>query len=265
MVKTMDYIIKSLMELNHLNIAIPKVQSQKEALIKTLMTISQPDGLDKNYYSSEKLYLEYKMQKKKIVDIMDIDDELFDKVHIYKGDITTLKADAIVNAANEKMLGCFLPGHHCIDNAIHLSSGLDLRKECTQHMVIQGMDEAIGSATVTNGYNLPSNYVVHTVGPNMNDGLSLDESKVLLRACYHSIFKSIKEYNIESIVFCSISTGVYGMPIKEASTIALATIKKLLKEEKHNLKRVIINVFSQEDYDVYKTQNKAITVQSRYN
>lgn len=254
--------IKELMKLNNLNFVIPENENDQENTLKTLMTISRSGKLSDEYYHLEKEYLIIKKNKKQLTHVDDISEELIEGIYIFKGDITTIQADAIVNAANEKLLGCFIPGHHCIDNAIHLSAGLGLRNECNDIMIKQGHDEEVGQAKVTKGYNLPSKYVIHTVGPNVN-GLKvfeMDKVKTLLKQCYMSILNEIATYeDISNVVFCSISTGVYGVPISIASEVALTTIIEYLENNKHYLNKVIINVFSEEDYHVYKNKAKEIT------
>ena len=263
--ENMDLMIVELMKVNNINWIIPSDEDSVEELFKTLMTISAPSNLSDRYYKLEEIYLEEKMRKKEIVDIYDINEELMNNIFIAKRDITTIKADAIVNAANEKMLGCFIPGHKCIDNAIHMSSGLRLRNACYSLMKEQGHDEQVGEAKITKGYNLPSNYVIHTVGPNVNadKAITIENIKKQLKKCYVSILTEADKYEeIENIVFCSISTGVYGVPIELASQVALITINDFLKNQSHHIKRVVIDVFSQEDYDEYKKQAKRISKKS---
>ncbi len=223
------------------------------------MTISKPATLSDQYYMYEKDYLELIKNKALLIDVGMVKEQLTPSIFLHKGDITHIKADAIVNAANEKLLGCFIPGHHCIDNAIHLSAGLGLRNACNRLMTAQGKDEEVGMAKVTDGFNLPSKYVVHTVGPNLNAmGLyRFDEAKQLLKNAYVSCLEAVKPYeDIKNIVFCSISTGVYGFPIEEASLIALETIEKYLNTNDHHLEKVVIDVFSKEDYDAYEKTSK---------
>jgi len=257
----LELMIRELMELNNVDCHIPEDYGSKHTLLKELMTISVPGDLSDFYYEAEKEFYLTKMDKKEIISVEDIKGKLLDNIFIHKGDITEIVADAIVNAANEKLLGCFIPGHHCIDNAIHLSAGLGLRNECNDLMLGQGHDEKVGSAKVTKGYNLPSKYVVHTVGPNLNglDRLSMDQVVEQLRSCYLSVLRAVREYkDIRSVVFCSISTGVYGVPIDVASEVALNTINTYLMNEAHHLDKVVLDVFSKEDYNEYKKQAEKI-------
>ncbi len=247
--------IEELIAVNNLKMSVPKTVPEQEELLDALRTISVPSELSEVYYKAESLYLQGKTRSKDIISITDIEERLTENIYIYKGDITTIQADAIVNAANEKMLGCFIPGHRCIDNAIHMAAGLHLRNDCHTLMVRQGQDEPVGQAKVTKGYHLPSSYVVHTVGPNRHTvgRGGEDEIREGLRQCYLAILESVASYeDIRTLVFCSISTGVYGVPIEMASKIAIETIGQYLQHARHHLEKVVINVFSEEDYNVYK-------------
>jgi O-acetyl-ADP-ribose deacetylase (regulator of RNase III) len=250
----LDCLINELLERNHIKYKIPNKISDKKLLFDALRTVSMPVELSDDYIKGEKSYL----VSQNSVDVYDVHDQLLDDIYIFQGDITTIKADAIVNAANEKLLGCFIPGHHCIDNAIHLNAGLELRNECFELML--GQDEVVGCAKVTSGYNLPATYVIHTVGPNLNGANDLTEEDVVnqLKSCYLSILIEAEKYDIRSLVFCSISTGVYGVDINLASRIALETIRDYMKSENHRLEKVVIDVFNKEDYDAYKKTVKRI-------
>jgi len=164
--------------------------------------------------------------------------------------------DAIVNAANSQMLGCFVPCHKCIDNAIHSSSGLQLREECNQYMHKHRIknsfyEEPTGSAVVTKGYNLPCNYVIHTVGPIVNDCLT-ESLKEDLRSCYNSCMKEALENGIRSIAFCCISTGEFHFPNDEAAKIAVKEVNNILMDYSDRIDRVIFNVFKDIDFKIYK-------------
>ena len=144
---------------------------------------------------------------------------------MYKGDITLIKADAIVNACNNKLLGCFVPGHHCIDNAIHSFAGLEVRRDLMKVMEEQGRDEPNGRCKVTKAYNLPSKYILHTVGPVYSGS---KQDNIDLESCYLSCLATADKMNLKSVVFCSLSTGIFGFPIEKASEIAIRTVKKYL-------------------------------------
>jgi len=172
---------------------------------------------------------------------------------LWQGDIVTLKVDAIVNAANSKLLGCFIPHHNCIDNIIHSAAGLQLRDECSRIMKSQGVDEEVGKAKITDAYNLPSKHVIHTVGPAIPQGSRpSDKNMEELASCYRSCLEIANRYNLESIAFCCISTGVFNFPQDLAAEIAIGTVEEYLKSNETTLKHVIFNVFTDESYMTYK-------------
>ncbi len=180
-----------------------------------------------------------------------------DKLSIWQGDITRLQVGAIVNAANSQMLGCFIPCHRCIDNAIHSAAGIQLRTACSQIMGQRRMrygkqyEEPTGTATLTKAYNLPCEYVIHTVGPivygNLNDSLRQD-----LRNCYRSVLECCLEHDIKSVAFCCISTGEFHFPNEEAAKIAWETVTDFLETYSESLERVIFNVFKDSDREIYE-------------
>lgn len=264
--ENMLIMIKELMAVNGYDWQIPGDKEGKESLLNALMVTTMPFDLSDTYYEAESAYLKEKMAEKTRINLETIKERLTDHIHIARGDITRMEADAIVNAANEKLLGCFVPGHKCIDNAIHSAAGLGLRKECASIMAKQGRDETVGGAKITKAYNLPSKYVVHTVGPNISGLKDFDRVAVgeALASCYLSILRAVEDYeDIKTLVFCSISTGLYGVPIEVGSQIALETIQSYLKEAKHHLEKVVIDVFSEGDYRAYQksaeTLNKNVS------
>lgn len=173
------------------------------------------------------------------------------KLYLWQGDITTLKADAIVNAANPDMLGCFIPNHNCIDNIIHTKAGAALRLECAEMMEAHGRKEAVGRAKITSAYNLPADYVLHTVGPFVRDGKVSAMKEDLLKKCYSSCLKLADEKGLRNIAFCSISTGVFGFPKEVAAAIAVNTVKEYLHDSGSGIE-VIFNVFDDEDLEIYE-------------
>lgn len=246
--------IQRLLSESGLNISVPGQPEEQEALIRRLMTVTLPTTLDQDYYKLEKLFLEEYGQGSGVVDVSNIGDPISDKLYLYQGDITLIKADAIVNAANEKMLGCFIPGHACIDNAIQMAAGLGLRQELLEIMSKQHHDEPVGQAKITSGYHLPSKYVIHTVGPNVYDGVekTWEDVRNQLKACYISVLETARtKGDIKTLVFCSISTGVYGVPIEMASEVAVTTIQDYIQQHPQSFSRIVIDVFSQRDYEVY--------------
>ena len=222
-----------------------------KSTFRALQNITMPYDLSDEFYLKQDKVLKEILSKKEVVDA-----KIFsDGISIYKGDITLIKADAIVNACNSKLLGCFVPGHHCIDNAIHSFAGLQVRRDLIKVMEDQGHDEENGKCKVTSAYNLPSKYIFHTVGP-VYSGSNQDD--IDLKSCYLSCLKMADKMKLESIVFCSLSTGIFGFPIEKASSIAINSVKEYLKKENKTIKKVIFDVFSDRDYEVYNRRIKEI-------
>ena len=167
-----------------------------------------------------------------------------------RGDITRLKADAIVNAANSALLGCFVPCHGCIDNAIHSAAGLQLRDECNQLMLAQGRPEPNGRAKLTRGYNLPARYVLHTVGPIVR-GRVTQQDRADLASCYRACLELTAEHSLRSVAFCCISTGEFHFPNQEAAEIAVTTVRTFLDRHTTSIEKVIFNVFKDLDKKIY--------------
>lgn len=243
----LKWCIDYLKEYNHISRELPIDWST----FRALLNITMPINLSKEFYEKQDLILKEELIKKQVVDLTSFPEG----ISLYKGDITLIKADAIVNACNSEMLGCFVPGHYCIDNAIHTYAGLLLRKEMMDIMSKQGHEESNGQVKVTTGYNLPSKYIFHTVGP-IYSGIHRDETD--LASCYYSCLRKADEMKLESIVFCSLSTGVFGFPIEKASKIAIKCVKSYMKEDNKNIKKVIFDVFSESDYEVYDRNLKEI-------
>ncbi len=176
--------------------------------------------------------------------------EYQDNIALWQGDITRLKADAVVNAANNSLLGCFIPHHKCIDNVIHSRAGVQVRLDCSKIMGAQGEPEPAGCAKITLAYNLPSKYIIHTVGPMV--GLRVTENdRRILRNCYLSCLNLAKEMNLKSIAFCCISTGIFSFPNDEAAAVAVGAVKNWLLETKYDM-RVVFDVFLDKDLEIYK-------------
>ncbi len=176
--------------------------------------------------------------------------EYKDNIALWQGDITRLKVDAVVNAANNSLLGCFIPHHKCIDNVIHSRAGVQVRLDCSKIMGAQGEPEPAGCAKITLAYNLPSKYIIHTVGPMV--GLRVTENdRRILRNCYLSCLNLAKEMNLKSIAFCCISTGIFSFPNDEAAAVAVGAVKNWLLETKYDM-RVVFDVFLDKDLEIYK-------------
>lgn len=173
-----------------------------------------------------------------------------DNLYLWQGDITTLKCGAIVNAANSQLLGCFCPCHGCIDNAIHTFAGIQLRLACAERMKQQGHEEETGKAKITPAYNLPCNYVFHTVGPIVKGCVTKGDEN-LLASCYRSCLELAERNRINSIAFCCISTGEFHFPNGRAAEIAMQTVTEFMAQKQSEMK-VIFNVFKDLDYEIYK-------------
>ena len=228
-------------------INIPESEQEQFRLYRSLVNIRPASPVSQEYLDMENQFLQDMTVQKGITDIADLQ-PIENNIYLWQGDITTLKCGAIVNAANSGMTGCYQPCHNCIDNCIHTFAGVNLRLECAEIMHKQGHDEATGQAKITSAYNLPCDYVIHTVGPIIQ-GKLIEKNCELLRSCYISCLKLAVKNNIDNIAFCCISTGVFGFPKQEASEIAVKTVREFLKN--HSIK-VIFNVFGDDDYEIYK-------------
>lgn len=228
---------------------IPNNEQGQKDLLRGLMNIWMPKPLSEEYLRIESAYLKAEAEAKGITYPSDLD-PIDGDLYLWQGDITTLACDAVVNAANAQMLGCFRILHSCIDNCLHSASGLSLRYRCYEIMKKQGHEEPTGQAKITPAYNLPSKYVLHTVGPIVSGRLNETHCE-LLKSCYLSCLKLAEENGVKNIAFCCISTGVFGFPQKEAAEIAIATVKEYKKATNSDIK-VIFNVFKNEDLKIYQ-------------
>ena len=211
-----------------------------------LMNIRLPNNISEEYLKIEDEYLQDRLKSKTITDIENIK-PIRDNLYLWQGDITTLNIDAVVNAANSAMLGCFIPLHKCIDNAIHSASGTRLRLYCND--IMKGKFEDTGKCIITPAFNLPSKYILHTVGPIIQNNVYKKDEE-LLYSCYKSCLQTSKENNIKSIAFCCISTGEFKFPNEEASKIAVNAVKDFLDNSKYDIK-IVFNVFKDFDYQLY--------------
>lgn len=229
------------------DIEIPQSEADRKRLLRALMNIRRPAPAGDDFLEAQDEYLKTELKEKGITDIADLT-PFEENIYLWRGDITTLKCGAIVNAANSGMTGCYQPCHNCIDNCIHTFAGVGLRLECAEIMEKQGHEEPTGQAKITSAYNLPCNYVIHTVGPIVQGKLTAEHCR-LLKNCYLSCLETAVQNGIDSIAFCCISTGVFGFPKQEAAEIAVQTVRDFLKS--HSIK-VIFNVFGSEDYEIYR-------------
>lgn len=222
-------------------------QPQKDRVFRALVNVRPPAPLGDDFLSLERQYLADKLKERGVVDAESL--VYNNGITLWKGDITRLKCDGIVNAANSALLGCFVPCHGCIDNAIHTFAGAELRQECARIMAEQGHEEPIGRAKITPAYNLPSKFILHTVGPVVCGPLT-DAHKKQLQSCYKSCLCLASENGLKTLAFCCISTGEFHFPNEEAAKIAVNTVSNFLAV--HGGLKVIFNVFKERDYDIYK-------------
>ncbi len=227
--------------------------SDKKILLRSLMNVRPPMKLNPEFLKVQDEFLSHERELKGIVHVENLA-EIQPGISLWQGDITRLDSDAVVNAANGKLLGCFIPCHKCIDNAIHSAAGLQVRDECNKLMQAQGHDEPAGSAKITSAYNLPSKFIIHTVGPIVFGKLN-DNNRSELESCYKSCLKLADEKNLKSLAFCCISTGEFHFPNEEAAKIAVKTVKNFLPQAK-NLKKIIFNVFKDLDLKIYEKELK---------
>lgn len=248
----LDFLINYLIDERNEAIEIPQDYKAKRDLLRSLMNVRIPLKISDKFLKVQDDFLTAETLAKDLTSVEDIKD-VNGKILLWQGDIVTLKVDGIVNAANSKLLGCFIPLHNCIDNMIHSAAGLQLREECNSIMQLQGHDEEVGKAKITSAYNLPSKYVIHTVGPTIPHGSKPSKSDCeALKNCYRSCLEIASENNLESLAFCAISTGVFNFPRDLAAKIAIDTVKEYLESNESSLKYVIFDVFSDDSYTTYK-------------
>lgn len=243
------YLIRELLHENpqYESIEIPTSPQQQQLLLRALMNVRMPHAISSDFQAVQDAYLQEDAQSKGVVSLT----KFPDGISIWQGDITRFGTDAIVNAANEGLTGCYIPNHSCIDNAIHTFAGIELRNECANIMEKQGHPEGTGLAKITGAYNLPSKYVIHTVGPMVNGDVPTELEKQQLQSSYLNSLQLAAQNGIESIAFPCISTGVFHFPNQLAAQIAVATVKSFL-QKKTSVKKVIFNVFTNEDKAIYE-------------
>lgn len=247
----LDYLIRALQderkrwELPEL----PGLYTDKRRLLRALFNIRPPLPADGEFLRVQDAYLREETARKGITGLASLK-PIQKNLYVWRGDITTLAADAIVNAANSRLLGCFAPCHMCIDNAIHTYAGVQLRLCCQEIMARQAGGEAVGQAKITPGFNLPCRYVLHTVGPYV-EGPVTPEDRRLLASCYRSCLSLAERQGLGSVAFCCVSTGEFHFPQEEAAGIAVETVKAFLRES-HQEIQVIFNVFKPLDEAIYR-------------
>ena len=244
------YLIRELLqETQKPSLTIPTDFLAQKQLLRGLMNIRPPRPISQSFLRIQDAYLQEEQRKKGIVSL-DTLSPIQPGIYLWRGDITTLSCDAIVNAANSGMTGCYVPNHHCIDNCIHTFSGVQLRLVCANLMHQQGYAEPTGQAKITPAYNLPCRYILHTVGPIISGRVSRKD-RAALASCYHSCLELAAAHQLESVAFCCISTGEFHFPNEQAAEIAVQTVQRFLRQET-SVKQVIFNVFKDVDQAIYK-------------
>lgn len=256
--QTLTFLIRELFSERGMNVAPPTADSDRSNqklwdTFRALVNTRQPMPASPEFLAEQDKLLRAMIERAGVATV----DKTWkvpanDRMRLWRGDITTLAADAIVNAANSQMLGCWVPGHYCIDNAIHTFAGVQLRIECARIMGEQGFEEPTGLAKITPAYNLPSKHILHTVGPIVNGGKPTAKDRELLASCYTSCLDLGWKMGCKSIAFCCISTGVFGFPQKEAARIAVKTVQKWLDAHPEADVTVIFNVYLPEDERIYR-------------
>ncbi len=232
------------------SVTVPQGDEEQFALYRALVNVRPAAPVSEEFIKIQDEFLQLELSKKHIT----TPEELTfspDGICLWQGDISTLAAHAIVNAANSGMTGCYVPCHNCIDNVIHTYAGVQLRLECDEIMKKQGFEEPVGKAKITGAYNLPSRHVIHTVGPMITGEVTAYHDEQL-SSCYRACLELAIENNLSSIAFCCISTGVFCFPNERAAKIAIDTVKRVKKETNSEIK-VIFNVFKDEDRLIYET------------
>lgn len=231
--------------------AFPREASAQRRLLRSLMNVRPPKPLRADFLAVQDEVLSAEREEKGAVDADSLPVAVsHPQLAVWQGDITRLRADAIVNAANSALLGCFCPCHGCIDNAIHSAAGLQLREACNELMTAQDAPESNGRAKLTRAYNLPAKYVLHTVGPIIR-GRVTDKDRAELASCYRSCLELAAEHGLESVAFCCISTGEFHFPNREAAGIAVNTVTEFLQRDT-SIRKVIFNVFKDIDAEIYR-------------
>lgn len=227
---------------------IPADAERQKVLLRGLMNVRQPAPISQKFIEVQDAYLQEDAEAKGITDVEKLT-SMQPGLYLWQGDITTLKCDAIVNAANSGMTGCYVPNHRCIDNAIHTFAGVELRLVCEELMEQQGYPEPTGQAKITPAFNLPCRYVLHTVGPIIAEQVT-KHHRELLASCYRSCLELAAENKLESVAFCCISTGEFHFPNDLAAEIAVQTVKEFMAR-KSSVKKVIFNVYKDLDKEFY--------------
>ena len=229
--------------------AFPPDEASQRQLLRSLMNVRPPVPASEEFLRAQDAYLSQRLAEQGVTRLTDLT-PVRPGLYLWRGDITTLAADAIVNAANSRMLGCFVPCHGCIDNAIHTYAGVQLRMACAELMGRQGHEEETGRAKITRAYNLPCRHVLHTVGPIIRGGVT-EADRERLASCYRSCLELAAERGLHSVAFCCISTGEFHFPNELAAQIAIQTVREWQRNHPDQIE-VIFNVFKDSDYAIYR-------------
>lgn len=263
----LDYLIEYLLNENtQISInRLPKDIGEKKNLYRSLCNIRKPMPISEKYLQVENEYLQEELNKKTITKVENIKSvsqtikgsnlENKDKIYLWQGDITTLKIDSIVNAANSQGLGCFIPCHKCIDNQINTFAGISLRLECNEIMKEKNYFLHTGKAFITKGYNLPAKHVIHTAGPIIYNDVT-EKEEIQLVNCYTNSLKLAIDNEIKTIAFPCISTGEFSFPKDKACKLAILAVDSFLKEHREDFDKIIFNVYKEEDYKIYERNLK---------
>lgn len=230
-------------------VEVPADAYAQKRMLRSLMNIRRPKAIDAAFLTVQDEYLRREIEDAGITRLADLEPVCGD-FYLWQGDITRLQCGAIVNAANSGMTGCYVPCHACIDNCIHTFAGIQLRLDCAQLMEQQSHEEPTGQAKITKAYNLPCDYVLHTVGPIIKDRVTPEDER-LLASCYRSCLELAEQNLVTSIAFCCISTGVFQFPNQRAAEIAVETVRTYKAETGSEMK-VIFNVFKDPDLEIYR-------------
>ncbi len=244
------FLIRELLQENerYKDVKVPKGEEEQKQLLRGLMNIRLPQKIGMEFLEVQDAYLKAETAAKGITETDELN-PIAKGIYLWQGDITTLRCDAIVNAANSGMTGCYVPNHKCIDNCIHSFSGIQLRNDCAEMMKMQGHEEETGKAKITKAYNLPCRYILHTVGPIIRGPLTKADCEQLAD-CYRSCLELASNNHLESVAFCCISTGEFHFPNDKAAQIAVDTVKRFMQKET-SVKKVVFNVFKDQDKEIY--------------
>ena len=227
---------------------VPNDAQRQKILLRALMNVRPPKPVSSEFLTVQDAYLRQALAEDgitRVEDLTPVDGDLY----LWQGDMTRLACGAIVNAANSGMTGCYVPNHACIDNCIHTFAGVQLRLDCAELMARQGHEEPTGQAKITRAYNLPCDYVLHTVGPIVT-GRVTPEDERLLASCYRACLELAEAHGVKSVAFCCLSTGVFHFPNDRAAQIAVRTVRQY-KAETNSEMKVIFNVFKDLDRELY--------------